>query len=359
MPLIHGHDVLSDDGGESLRVAMHPEIPAEIAAAARGLPGFGLYHDKPWNDVLTQAFGWPVSAMTAHRRDQLVAYLPYVRKRRLGRLVHVCLPLSHDAGVLVKSGEEAVLEALFAGVMPLELHAAIPGRAIDELAEAEHVESVIDLARFDGSEALFGGMTNSRRRKIRQAGRAGVATRDATDAEGFRIFAELQSRTRQRQGAPDYPRRFFPAMAEHLGGQGTARLRLGFLDGRPVAGVILLIDRHLSRVIYGYGASIEDRDVLATGVNPLLLWEAMEQALADGFASFSFGSTAAHHRQLLTYKERFGATARPLARVRVPAGGVRQVREGGFLNRLAAPVLRAMPLGTFRTLSPILLAEVI
>jgi hypothetical protein len=347
-------------GGEpGLRIVVHPEPPADVIAEARSLPGFSLYHDQAWNHVLTQAFGWRVSAATAHRGDRLVAYLPYVRKRRFGRRVHICLPLSHDAGVLVVPGEEEALEPILAAVTPLELHAPVPGQPADELTNVEHVESVIDLTQHNSAEALFSGMANSRRRKIRRARREGVITRDATDPEGFRCFSELQSMTRKRQGVPDYPRGFFPAVAEHLGRQGTTRLVLGLVNERAVAGVVLLFDHHRSRVIYGYGASVGDRDVLSTGVNPLLLWEAMEEALLGGFASFSFGSTATYHDTLLTYKKRFGATTHPLARIRLPAGGVRQVREGGLLNRLAAPVLRSMPLGTFRTLSPILLAEVI
>lgn len=341
-----------------VRVSIYPEVSAALIEEARQLPGFGLYHDAPWSRLLKQAFGWTVGAVAAHREERLIAYLPFVRKRRFGRLVYVCLPLSHDAGALLAAGESRLPPGLLNGVAPLELHAALPGNDEIGATSVEHVESVIELKRYDSAEAMFKGMSSSRRRKVRKALREGVVTRETTAAEDFEIFAELQSVTRRRQGAPDYPRRFFPAMAEHLGRGDAARLRLGFLDGRPVAGVILLRDPCRDRVIYGYGASVADQDVLATGVNPRLLWESMEEAFAEGFATFSFGSTAVHHDKLLAYKTRFGAVSVPLPRVRLPAGALPSVREGGVLNRIAQPVLRNLPMAVFRSCSSIILSEV-
>lgn len=341
-----------------LCVSVRPKVPEAILDQARQLPGFSLYHDAPWASVLKQAFGWRVSAVTAHRGERLIAYLPFVRKRRFGRLINVCLPLSHDAGALLAIGEANLPATFLERLMPLEVHAALPGTEGLGTVSVEHVESVIDLKKYDTAEGLFKGMSSSRRRKVRKAFREGVVTRETTATEDFEIFAELQSVTRRRQGAPDYPNSFFPAMAQHLGNQDLARVRLGFLNDRPVAGVILLRDRCRDRVIYGYGASINDHDALATGVNPRLLWEAMEQALVDGFSTFSFGSTAVHHEQLLDYKKRFGAVAEPLARVRLPEGTMPAVQEGGVLSRLAKPVLRNMPIGVFRFCTPIILSEV-
>ncbi len=354
MPLTDGHQ---DDG--NLRFSIESEIRSDTIDGARHLEGFGIYHDTPWINVLRDAFNWKVGAVTAHRGDRLFALLPFVRKRRLGRLIHVCLPLSHDATVLVAPGAETILDAMFARVDPLELHGPLPDGPITEINNAESIESTIDLTKHSAVDSLFAGMAGSHRRKVRRAEREGVVIRKINTLDGFRVFARLQSLTRRRQGALDYPNQFFPAIATHLAAHGKAELSLGYLDARPVAGIVMLIDDDQSRAIYGYGASVEDRDVLAAGVNPFLMWKAILQAHSDGLKTFSFGSTAAHHQSLLTYKERFGASARPLVRQRLSAKSVPVVMEGGFLNQFASPVMRAMPLWAFRAITPRIFAEVV
>lgn len=347
----------------NLRISIECEVRTETIDGARHLEGFGIYHDTPWIKVLRDAFNWKVGAVTAHRGERLVALLPFVRKRRLGKLIHVCLPLSHDATVLVSPDAEttlyAILDAMIARVDPLELHGPLPDGPITEINNAESIESTIDLTKHSTIDSLFAGMASSHRRKVRRAEREGVVVRKINTLDGFRIFARLQSLTRRRQGALDYPDQFFPAIATHLAAHGKAELSLGYFDARPVAGIVMFIDDDQSRAIYGYGASVEDRDVLATGVNPFLMWQAIMQAHSDGLKTFSFGSTAAHHQSLLTYKGRFGASVRPLVRQRYSAKSVPVVMEGGFLNRFASPLMRAMPLWAFRAITPRILAEVV
>ncbi|MDX1402343.1 MAG: GNAT family N-acetyltransferase, partial [Kiloniellales bacterium] len=196
-------------------------------------------------------------------------------------------------------------------------------------------------------------------RDVRRAQREGVVTTVSTDLAAFEIASELQSITRKRQGALDYPKGFFPAIAEHLAKKGLAECRLGYFEGAPVATVVVLFDRWRMRALYAYAASLPNRKALATGIQPLLLWEAMEKAFLDGFTQFNFGSTASHNKSLLAYKRRFGASERPLRRTYFPAGSVIGISEGGMLNRLASPVFRNMPLSLFKRLTPLLLKEVL
>lgn len=323
-------------------------IPDALYDEASRLPGFGLYHAKPWHGVLACAFGWQVGAVVLRTGGgTLAGYMPFVAKRRFLARVSICLPFSHRVGPLTAPGTEGLGPLLALRVAPVEIHADVPGGE----SHAPLVETVLELGDATGPEVLAGKLNKRIRRNLATADKEGCTARTGTEPGDFAAFARLQTVTRRRQGSLDYPAGFFPALAACLAPHGLARVHLCEIDGMPVAATLTLSDPGGGTVYYGYGASVADREVWKKGVNQRAMWEAITWAGRAGAARFSFGSTPAFQADLVEYKERFGGITSPLLRTNFGQGRP-QVAQEGRLVRIGAPVLRNMPLPLFRTLTP-------
>ena len=327
----------------------------DIYRDAATLPGFGLYHTAAWHRVLTQTFGWSVNAVVARASDgQMTGFLPFVRKRRMLRRLAVALPLSHRVAPLTANGLESLAEELAKAIAPVDVHEEISGGHMS----ATLVESRLDLSETASIEALRGKLSKGIRRDIKDATKAGCVLDTRTDEAAFRIFAGMQTLTRRRQGAPDYPSGFFPALAKHLAPIGLARVHLCLLDGEPVAGTLTLDEPDGSIVYYGYGASVPDWSIMKKRVNQFVLWGAMCDALNRGASEFSFGSTPIAQEPLRHYKERFGGVSETLPHTSFgTAGG--DITAESTIAKLGSEVLQRMPVAMFRAASPLLLRAVI
>ncbi len=330
-------------------------IDGDIYREAAALPGFGLYHTAAWHSVLSDTFGWTVSAVIVRDRDgRMTGFLPFVRKRRLLRRLAVALPLSHRVAPLTASGAEELAAVMANAIAPVDVHEKVPGGEPSEML----VESRLPLAGLADDQALLPKLSKGIRRDIKDATKAGCVLETRTDEAAFRIFAHMQTLTRRRQGAPDYPAGFFPALAKHLAPTGLARVHLCLLDGEPVAGTLTLDEADGSIVYYGYGASLPDPSIWKKRVNQFALWGGMCDALNRGAVEFSFGSTPIAQEPLWQYKERFGGVSEVLPHTTFGYAGGDLTAESP-MARLGSTVLQRMPVGLFRKTSPLLLRAVI
>ena len=92
---------------------------------------------------------------------------------------------------------------------------------------------------------------------------------------------------------------------------------------RWVAGIIILWFNRTA--YYKFGAS--DDGFLQLRANQLLMWEAIQQASANGCTIFDFGRTSATNRGLLQYKRRWATIERSLNYIRFP-----EVQTSGILD---------------------------
>ena len=331
------------------------EIDCETYRDAADLPGFSLYHTPAWHRVLSDTFGWNVNAVTVRERDgRLLGFLPFVQKRRMLRRLTVALPLSHRVAPLTAEGMEGLAEVMARAIAPTDVHERVPGGK----CQISLVESRLQLSGMQDDEALRRKLSKGIRRDIKDAIKAGCTLETRTDDAAFQAFANMQTLTRRRQGAPDYPSGFFPALAKYLAPLGLARVHLCLLDTEPVAGTLTLSEIDGSVVYYGYGASLPDPDKLKKRVNQLALWGAMCDALDRNATEFSFGSTPISQEALRHYKERFGGVSEVLPHTTFGLAGGDLTAESP-LAKLGAQVLQRMPLSLFRTTSPYLLRAVI
>lgn len=339
-----------------MRFERHSLVSTSVYAALDHLVGVTVFHTAEWHRVLSEAFGWRVSGVTLHDPTGAVCgFLPYVRKRRMGRPLNVSLPLSHDVGLAHREELDVAGVELPMTLRPLDLHAdqAFPGtRAI-----AEHWITELDL---DGTtpDSVVQQFEGDVRRRLRVAERSGVEVEVRDDLAAFVEFDRLQCLTRRRQGAPTYPKRFFPSLARNMAARGMAVAHLVKVHERVVAGVVFFL--HAERAIYAYGASVPDRELWRLGINQVAMVNAIRHAMARGCTSVDFGSSPMSQPALREYKETFGGVSRPLVhRVIDDDSGRRlDVRQDGRLAALGGLVLRRLPLPAFRALSPPLLRMV-
>jgi lipid II:glycine glycyltransferase (peptidoglycan interpeptide bridge formation enzyme) len=178
-----------------------------------------------------------------------------------------------------------------------------------------------------------------------------------TERRHVDAFHELEIETRQRHGIPAYPRRFFHYMWEELRKDDRIHLYLAYSDDRPVAGVVFL---HFGQTaIYGYGASVNDRDVWRIGANQLTMWSAIREAYEKGMARVDFGPSRFNEPDLRTYKERWGGESRELGYA-IGADGEShlQVNRTGTSVRAVSWLLQRLPQSVYATITPPLLRVV-
>ena len=333
----------------------YADVPDEVYGQLDELNGATLFHRREWHRVLEEAFGWRVRALVdTDASGRCMFFLPYVRKRRLGRRVSICLPLSSRIGPAWREPSLA-LTGEMNRLAPLEIHEEVPGQ--DRCAAVHHMETVLQFDGVPSFEAWFRRLGDPRRR-VKKARENGYRVRHGICREDYVMFERLQAETRRRQGAPTYPSGFFPALRKYLAEVDLATLYLVQQEDEPVAGVVFFYDR--STAHYAYGASTDDRKILRCGVNQLAMFAAIEDAYGRGGRRINFGTSPVHQISLLKYKESWGGKSAPLTYSFSPARkGPVGLDQGGVAVALAGSVLRRLPLPVFRRVTPPLLRAVL
>jgi hypothetical protein len=192
-------------------------------------------------------------------------------------------------------------------------------------------EFAVDLSRSE--EDLLAAMKSSHRRKVRQAGRAGVVVREEREPGRIAVLGRLQDQTRERRGRRGEdmscpPESRYQLLATCLLEQGRARLYVGTTgDGEEVSAV--LIDVHGDRAYYLMGGT--DSRGLAVNAASLVMWEAVRALRAEGLAELNLGGVPQH-------AEASSALEHGLYRFKDGWGGERRDCLGGVWTRAGGPV---------------------
>jgi len=171
-----------------------------------------------------------------------------------------------------------------------------------------------DLTRDE--DALFRGMKDEIRRKIRRASKDGVVVSEVATAADLRDYCELSQATNgrmeaQRQAAI-YPDTFFAEVFRRMVPAGHAVLLLARSEGVPLAAGMFLLGREW--ITYCHGASTRDRTLTVKQGPTAMFWHAMRLGKARGLTRFSMGSVtptedAAHpHYSVYAFKRMWGGT---------------------------------------------------
>jgi CelD/BcsL family acetyltransferase involved in cellulose biosynthesis len=156
-------------------------------------------------------------------------------------------------------------------------------------------------------DQIFADMhKNSFQRKIHRAEKEPLTCEEGrSDALVDELYGLLLM-TRRRHRLLPQPRLWFKNLVKSMGP--NARITLARKAGKAIAGLLTLT--HGSTVVYKYGGS--DATYHRLGGMPFLFWKLIEQCKASGIDRIDLGRSDLDNRGLVTFKDRMGATKRPL-----------------------------------------------
>jgi lipid II:glycine glycyltransferase (peptidoglycan interpeptide bridge formation enzyme) len=312
-----------------------------------------FFHTAEWARVLTESYRYPVHYGVLKEAEHAVGLLPLmeVASAFTGRR-GVSLPFSDECAPLLRVGMtlDSIVESVRAlgrlrGWDYLELRGEA-GSLPDAVCSDEYKVHHLVLERSE--ELQFKKLSDSHRRNIRKARKAAIEihrlrTRDAMDA-----YYELHCLTRQRQGLPPQPRRFFHAIHEAVITRGHGFVQLARFNGEWIAGAVYL---HFGlKAIYKFGASNPAFQHLRP--NNLVMWEAIRYLSEAGLTELSFGRTDPLNRGLLQFKRGWGVKEVTLRYYRI---GLRKnvplrKTDRGYRNGIVSKIMRHLPIALLRLL---------
>jgi len=264
----------------------------------------------------------------------------------------VSLPFSYAAGPL--AGDVAAASALTGSVLERAREQGIsrveiksrgehpPGRGFQRVTRY----STYEIPTEGGEAAVWNQLhPGSTQRSIKKGRKAGLLIRRGDTVEDWLIMAQLEEGTAHAHGLPAPPRRFFLEGCRRLQSAGLADLYLAFTSTGAHAAAIAVWKGPRSW-IYGFGAS--DPEHLEHRPNHMLLWTAIQDAIAAG-RRFDMGRAAAEQEGLVEFKRRWGGQALPLAYDYwpTPAGLNLAPRDRGSMAAVGA-IWSRLPAGVAR-----------
>jgi CelD/BcsL family acetyltransferase involved in cellulose biosynthesis len=291
-------------------------------------PQATLFHSPKWLGALQRTYGFRVGVLTsAGPGERLGNGLVFCRVRSWAtgaRLVSV--PFSDHCAPLLES------EAEFNGLWSHLKQECDNGRQkyLEIRSASVHSDGLANSARFclhrldlrPSLTDLFHAFHESCiRRKIARAQREGVSYEEGTSEELLNNFYRLNVLTRRRHLIPPQPLSWFRNLIACMGGD--LKIRLANLEGRPVAGIMTI--RFKTSMTYKYGCS--DPHFHRLGTMQLLMWEAIQEAKADGLLEFDMGRTDWNNEGLLQFKDHWGSARSNLTYLRYPGPEIHRRTE--------------------------------
>lgn len=279
-------------------------------------PDASPFHLPVWISTVADCYGFDSSILAARTGSELLAGVPVIVARTpLGAPRWVSLPFSDSCPVLLGKGveSEAVTTALRdyvfeQGVSGLEVRGSMP--ALEGIyPEDAGYEHKVELPSDPSALRIRKSMRNNRN----VAKREGIEVTYETSTAAVEEYYQLHTLTRQRQGVPVQPHRFFRMIGERLISAGHGFVAHARRDDEILASGIYLA--HNQQVVAKFGAS--DHERRGTGAGVLLDWEVMVRSSRDGYRILDFGRTDTDADGLRSYKEGLGATEYPLRYTRI------------------------------------------
>jgi FemAB-related protein (PEP-CTERM system-associated) len=141
------------------------------------------------------------------------------------------------------------------------------------------------------------------RNQVRKAQKSGLYHKISRQKIGD--FYTVYSENMRDLGTPVHSKKWFLDLTEELGEK--LDVIMVYHEGRPIAGVLLLIDK--STVIVQYGASLKEYQKLCP--NNLAYWEAIKYSCGRGHKTFDFGRSI-YDSGTYKFKQQWGAKPHPV-----------------------------------------------
>ena len=293
-----------------------------------------IFHTRGWLEALRQTYDYkPVAFTTSPAGSPLTNGFPFCGiSSWLGGHRLVSLPFSDHCTPLVESSD-----ALNYVLAYLREKLSAEGWRYIEIRPRDSV--VTGATSFEQSQNFYFHKLDLRpsldeifhkfhkdcvQRKIERAARERLTYEEGRSDSLMTQFYHLLLLTRQRHGLPPQPIDWFRNILMCVGD--NAKIRVASKDGFPIAGILTLRCKHV--LVYKYGCS--DRRFSNLGGTPLLLWNAIQEAMRDELTEFDMGRSDSDNPGLVTFKDRWGTARKELVYLRYPAnhsGGVAKARQ--------------------------------
>jgi hypothetical protein len=334
-----------------LTMAPWTEALPKWRAALTQLPGATFYHCERWLEVLRSSYSINLQVATLYRGGDLRAAGVLARSKRLSATRFVSLPFS-DCGQPLAVDDEArhdFMRAL-ASANPrasIEIRGAAgpdPWKNIDCFAHWT-------LAMQRPFTEIQAGFGRTVRGGAKRARKDNVQIDRGHSIEYVARFFKLQLETRRRLGIPPQPFKFFATIHEKFACGGDCEVWFATLDGRDLAGLVLLRDG--DRLCYKWGARLEDSH---QGANHLLVASMIEES-AGKARSLDFGRCDVRNPGLVRSKVDLGCVAHALPYAfypNAPRAISSEVLSGpakilsGVWKRLPLPLTRVLGAALYR-----------
>lgn len=308
-------------------------------------PRASVFHARDWLEALHRSYGYVPLAFTASASaEPLRNALLFCRVSSwfTGRRL-VSLPFSDHCDPLVDDPDE--LSRMFQAVTRLGRHET--GRYVEIRptagndarglfkAEARFCLHVLDLRR--PLDDIYRGLHRSCiQRAIKRAEREGVRCETGNAQSLLAEFYRLHTLTRRRHLAPIQPLAWFQCLGACFGDR--LRIYAAIHSERVTAAILTL--RSERTCVYKYGCS--DPEFNRLGCTPLLFWNAIRDAHADGMTTFDLGRSDLDNPGLITFKDHLGAQRTPLTYFRFSPRVVREAQPA-WSPRLARRTYALVP----------------
>jgi FemAB-related protein (PEP-CTERM system-associated) len=333
---------------------LHAGHEAGWTAFVQAHPAATLYHSLAWRDFLVDVFGHRPEYLIAEEDGRTRGVLPLFEVRLPGfgtKLISLPYDLGSGGALAAASAVERALVrraidlARERRVGYLELRYGDPRPALEPLELARSEPVLLSEMALDDEAAVQQRISADHRKAVRKAALRGVVVRPAETKRDYLAFYDVYLRVFRHFGTPPYGPRYFTRLWERFHDTGRVQVFLAETSGRCLGGLVLFSwQRHL---VSKFAACLPEAVPLRAYA--ALYARAIEHGLASGARRLSWGTSSRAQTGLVEFKERWGATTRPVVlyglsvRQRIP-----DVASYYDSNGLARQVWRRLPLSWTR-----------
>ena len=307
-------------------------------------PEANIFHHPAWAELIADCYGYqPFVLAVRDQHGKITAGLPLMEVKSLsGSRRWVALPFTDHCAPLYE--DPSALEELLRGltshfqqgrISKLEVRWPLPALPSAQ-GSSHHVLHQVDLEA--DPKRVLSRFQSMHRRNIKTAEKSEVRIEQGNTEQHLRAFYRLHLVTRQRQGMPTQPWRFFQLIGKHLLERDLGFIVLAYKGEDCIAASVFL--KYQKTLMYKYGASTPDS--LQYRPNNLVMWTAIRWGCENGFTIFDLGRTDNDNSGLRQYKSGWGAQEIPLT---YTALAQKPEQEGsGQLMSLMQKVIRNSPI---------------
>jgi len=273
-----------------------------------------IFHHPAWTELLSICYGYqPFAFALRNPHGSITAGIPLMELKSIsGKRRWVALPFTDHCSPLFNDREsfDELLRSLLAIYQQsdlAELEIRWPTSLIPGIQQS--TQFVLHRLPLEANpDKLYSQFHTGHRRNIKIAQNSGVRIEQGVSEQHMRDFYRLHLLTRQRQGMPTQPSRFFRLLREILLEQDLGFILLAYREDACIAASIFL--KWQKTLTYKYGASTAD--ALQYRPNNLVMWAAIRWGCENGYTIFDMGRTDLDNTGLRRYKSGWGAEEGPL-----------------------------------------------